>query len=343
MLSVKIESYNKKLLEENKNIDIISYIKYVAKNIYVINISFMDDLLELIIKDDINIHHNKLVEFGILKLNRGTTDIKNIIKQNEFIENEDVRVRNVSESASSGGCTHKNEYYFHPDAFEIILMRSKNKKEYAKYYNLCQKCIKHHSNYQLELKQSEVSRLIDEQKETNKKLRETKLELRESNKKLDKTNNKLFEIKDQNEELLDKVDNLENDNYIIKTKLNISTEERVVNPINKSKLENLIVFKNNNENEDYKYYVCRIQEKYTKVKISRLKKDNYLVILKINNITNGVKFWNHCKEKLKNNLTNQLNNFNLIHLSEDVFIKKMNEYYENRKNIELSDESESEE
>jgi hypothetical protein len=50
MLSVKIESYNKKLLEENKNIDIISYIKYVAKNIYVINISFMDDLLELIIK-----------------------------------------------------------------------------------------------------------------------------------------------------------------------------------------------------------------------------------------------------------------------------------------------------
>ena len=82
----------------------------------------------------------------------------------------------------------------------------------------------------------------------------------------------LSEIKDQNEELLDKVDNLENDNYIIKTKLNISTEERVVNPINKSKLENLIVFKNNNENEDFKYYVCRIQEKYTKVKISRLKK-----------------------------------------------------------------------
>ena len=40
MLSVKIESYNKKLLEENKNIDIISYIKYVAKYIYVINISY---------------------------------------------------------------------------------------------------------------------------------------------------------------------------------------------------------------------------------------------------------------------------------------------------------------
>ena len=103
-----------------------------------------------------------------------------------------------------------------------------------------------------------MSRLISEQKETNKELRETKLELRESNKKLDKTNNKLSEIKDQNEELLDKVDNLENDNYIIKTKLNIYTEDRVVNPINKSKLENLIVFKNNNENEDYKYYVCRI-------------------------------------------------------------------------------------
>ena len=32
----------------------------------------MDGLLELIIKDDINIHHNKVVEFGILKLNSGT-------------------------------------------------------------------------------------------------------------------------------------------------------------------------------------------------------------------------------------------------------------------------------
>ena len=166
MSSVKIESYNKKLLEENKNIDIISYIKYVARNIYAINISFMGDLLELIIKDETNIHHKQLVEFGILKLNSGTTDIKRFIEQNEFIENEDFKtVRNVADRLS-GKTIYKNEYYFHPDAFGIILMRSKNKKEYAKYYNLCQKCIKHHSNYQLELKQSEVSRLIDEQKET---------------------------------------------------------------------------------------------------------------------------------------------------------------------------------
>jgi hypothetical protein len=64
MLSVKIESYNKKLLEENKNITIIDYIKYAARNIYEINISFMDDLLELMIEDKINIHHKKLVEFG---------------------------------------------------------------------------------------------------------------------------------------------------------------------------------------------------------------------------------------------------------------------------------------
>jgi len=64
MLSVKIESYNKKLLEENKNITIIDYIKYVARNICEINISFMDDLLELMIEDKINIHHKKLIEFG---------------------------------------------------------------------------------------------------------------------------------------------------------------------------------------------------------------------------------------------------------------------------------------
>ena len=44
-------------------------------------------------------------------------------------------------------------------------------------------------------------------------------------------------------------------NYIIKTKLNISIEDRVVNPINKSKLENLIVFKNKNGEDYFKYYV----------------------------------------------------------------------------------------
>ncbi len=71
-------------------------------------------------------------------------------------------------------------------------------------------------------------------------------------------------------------------------------------------------------------------------------KHHKLILLFIKVLKNFYKL-NHIKEKLKNNLNNNNNNFNLINLSEDLFIKKINEYYENRKNIELSDESESEE
>jgi hypothetical protein len=41
-----------------------------------------------------------LQKYGVLSLNKGTTDIKNLINQYEFIENEDYRVRKVSESKS---------------------------------------------------------------------------------------------------------------------------------------------------------------------------------------------------------------------------------------------------
>ena len=163
-------------------------------------------------------------------------------------------------------------------------------------------------------------------------MKETKLELKESNKKLSK-------IENQNEELLD-IDMLKDANQLIKTKLNISTKDRVINPVNKSKLENFIICKSKLSKIDYRYYVIRCQQKYTASKLNRLKEQKYITVLKIDNITNGIKFWNHCKEQLKINLEINSNHFNLENITEDVFIKKINEFYENRKNIELSECSE---
>ena len=58
-----------------------------------------------------------LQKYGILTLNKGTTDIKNLIKQNNFIENEYYQLRNVSELRPQCGSSIKNEYYLHPRAF----------------------------------------------------------------------------------------------------------------------------------------------------------------------------------------------------------------------------------
>ena len=58
----------------------------------------------------------------------------------------------------------KNEYYLHPDAFKICLMRSKNTKIYAKYYLLLEKCIKYFNDYQLELNKKYIIKLKNKKK-----------------------------------------------------------------------------------------------------------------------------------------------------------------------------------
>jgi phage anti-repressor protein len=146
-----IQEYINYLIENQININIIDFVKEINKLNYNIDISFIDKFIELVSKDECCIHHNMLQKYAVSSLKGGTSDIKKLLDQNNFIENEDFRLRNVSESASKGGCTHKNEYYLSPEAFKICLMRSKNTKIYSKYYLLLEKCIKYYNDYQIEL------------------------------------------------------------------------------------------------------------------------------------------------------------------------------------------------
>jgi hypothetical protein len=136
-----INEYNTYLVENQVNINIIDYVKEVNKLEYNINIKFIDEFIELVSKDDCCIHHIMLQNYGIISLTSGTTDIKRLLKQNKFIENKDFELRNVAELRSQGGISNKNEYYLHPDAFKICLMRSFKTREYAIYYLLLEKCI----------------------------------------------------------------------------------------------------------------------------------------------------------------------------------------------------------
>ena len=146
-----IQEYNTYLVENQININIIDYVKEVNKLEFKIDISFIDEFIELVSKNECCIHHNMLEKYEILKLDKGTYDVKIMLKQNNFIENKEYQIRNVPELRPHGGSSIKNEYYLYPRAFKICLMRSKNKKEYAYYYILLEECIKYFNDYQIEL------------------------------------------------------------------------------------------------------------------------------------------------------------------------------------------------
>jgi hypothetical protein len=167
MVDIEINKFNNDLIEQQQTINIIDYVKEVNNRYYQIDIKFIDEFIELVNKDDCCIHHNLLQKYGISKLKGGTADIKKILIQNKFEENKDYTLRNVSESAPSGGCTHKIEYYLHPTSFKICLIRSKNTRVYARYYLLLEICIKYFNDYQNKLKEKYIiiyKNKIDEQK-----------------------------------------------------------------------------------------------------------------------------------------------------------------------------------
>jgi hypothetical protein len=126
-----IEEYNSYLVENQVNINIIDYVKEINKIKYKIDIIFIDEFIELVNKDDCCIHHNMLEKYGICNIKGGSKDIKRILEQNEFIENEDYLPSKVAEQLLSG-TKYKNEYYLNPKSFKICCHRrheiTKNKK-----------------------------------------------------------------------------------------------------------------------------------------------------------------------------------------------------------------------
>ena len=74
--------------------------------------------------DDFCIYHDMVYAYGVFSLTGGSGDVKKFVNQNESIEDEYYRLRKVSETVPQGGDVTRNEYYFHPRAFKMCLIRS---------------------------------------------------------------------------------------------------------------------------------------------------------------------------------------------------------------------------
>ena len=65
--------------------------KKLNDKFYNIDISFIDDFLEIVDKDDFCIHHEMLVKYGASQMSSGSKDIKKIMEQNFFVEDEEYK------------------------------------------------------------------------------------------------------------------------------------------------------------------------------------------------------------------------------------------------------------
>lgn len=138
----------------------------------------------------------------------------------------------------------------------------------------------------------------------------------------------LEESKDELELTNEKLDTTDKTLNIVANKLNIAVIDRVVQPIKKSITEYFIVMKN--DNMSYKYYIIRGQL-YIKSKQEKL--NDFIEIKRLTGVPNASILWNKMKEQMKTQLDYNGNKLNIINISENEFLNKIQEIYDERKHI----------
>ena len=322
------EEYNKYLIDNGIQINIIDYVKELNKLIYKIDILFIDNFLNLVDKDEICIPHKYLIEYGIITTENKSSHIIRLLNQFEPIENVDYQLTNVGQLRTQGGSGIKKEYTLHPRLFKFCLMRSKNTLIYSKYYILLEECIKYYNDYQLQMSKSEINRLInklDIANENSKKLHEDNLithnkldisnkELKESNKKSDKLYNELVETNENLELIQDKL------------------EERVPNAKEKDICEIFILLKHEDEKT---YYILTRKENSIKKRIGELNVLGYNnILLRFKGCPNSRMLFNAMKNKIseycKFIAAGNCREFTLL-TTEQEYMDKLTEIYNSRK------------
>ena len=314
------KEYNIYLVNNNIDINIINYVKKVNDFIYNIDISFIDNFLNLVEEDKICIPHEYLIKYGVITTEK-SSDIIRILNQFEPIENEDYRLRNVAQPVKQGGVSIKKEYTLHPRLFKLCLMRSKNTLKYSKYYLLLEECIKYYNDYKDKMKQTEINRLMNKMDITNNKLDNVISELKESNEQLKESNEQL---KESNENLVSLHDEFD----IVHEKL----DDRVPNAKQKKISERFVILKHDTEN---KYYIITRKERTIKLSIDRLNDNGYhKIIIQYECCPNARLLLNEMKDNMKEyyKFSNKGNcrEFKLLK-TENSFINKLTELYNSRR------------
>ncbi|MGL4814494.1 MAG: hypothetical protein ACRC39_04400, partial [Enterobacter sp.] len=153
------QEYINQLIETDNKISLSDFFKQIHQQFYPEqDIFFMEYFLDLTIHEgEFVVHHDKLTEYGIMSSIR-SNDVKKKLDALGLVENEDYRLRDISQPVKQGGYSTKKIYMLTPEAFKKCLMRARrypnqkiNPQIFSKYYLLLEKTHKMYTDYEKKL------------------------------------------------------------------------------------------------------------------------------------------------------------------------------------------------
>lgn len=305
----KLIKFNKSLFKSDTEISLNDYIIKNSED-YDIDSSLIKELINFVDINDYVIHHNNLQKYGLLNNIKDISSVKKILQQCEFIENVDYI---VTEKANG----HDKIYKLRPRAFKLCLMRSLKTRKYAEYYLFLETCIKYYNDYQTGLQKARKDAIEKEYELSKTKHEKTVVDLYALIGSIKSDNKKYMSIIEETNstvnELMDKAECSEFALKKISKKLKVATIDREPQTRNKEKLCEIVVLKNNDPNEKYKYHVIRAQKKYIKckLKVYTSEHENTKQILHLDNVTSSIILWNKVKEGMTDMIRYTNNGFNI--------------------------------
>ena len=305
-----ITEFNTYLSNKLKNVKLNEYFSLIQSQFYSnINISFMDYFLELCNhENEFIVEHIKLQEYGVLNSIDTSQKIKRSLDTLMLIENEDYLVANVGQSRlenqHGGSNGNKKEYKLTPYAFKLCLIRSKNSKEYAKYYLLLEQVFKNYQEYQImyqkvllsgkDEKIDEQTKKIDELLRYAKETKEQNEEIKEQNEEMKET---IDDMNDTMNNMNETIDDMNDDINNIKDAFKETADRSVPSPKNENERHEFILLQHKELLNSFKF--IRGIQKLNDSKINN-KYSNYNIIKREYN-ANPIQLYKMFKETVKYN------------------------------------------
>ena len=129
-MNQQIQEFNKQLIDDEIELTIIDYVKELNKQFYDIDISFIDEFIDLVDKEGFVINYNMLEKYEVIVINNNTGHVKRLLDQHSFEEGKDY----ITCCPDRDTVLYGLEYTLKSDVFKKILIRSKNTDKYANYY-----------------------------------------------------------------------------------------------------------------------------------------------------------------------------------------------------------------